>query len=239
VTTRPIALARRRPVREPTCWWRPSRTPAFFAFTGSATAGTWTLIPSPAIGGPTVSPGDIHGVSLSWAEDGSAMYMYDEGTHAVWMSSVTRGVFSPWVECTINTSLGSRAGWVAGDPTTPAQVWVADSNGLGAVDTGACASHCTPAWEIVSSGASGVGGPLGGLRRRRRDGVDMAGGGTQRPLAGAGHRLRRRVSGGHPGRTSYYASVTRNATALAVGGDGTVYVATLGTAVAVGSQGGG
>jgi hypothetical protein len=37
----------------------------------------------------------------------------------------------------------------------------------------------------------------------------------------------------------YYASVTGNATALAVGGDGTVYVATLGNGVAVGSQGGG
>jgi hypothetical protein len=37
----------------------------------------------------------------------------------------------------------------------------------------------------------------------------------------------------------YYATVAGNATALAVGGDGTVYVTTLGNGIAVGTQGGG
>ena len=240
VTTRPIALAAQATGPGTYVLVAAFQDAGVFAFTGSATAGTWTLIPSPAIGGPTVSPGDIHGVSLSWAEDGSAMYMYDEGTHAGWMSSVTGGVFSPWVELYVNTSLGAGRGWVAGDPTTPAQVWVADSNGLGAVDTGACASHCTPAWEIVSSGASGVGGPLAAFAGAGGDGVDMAGGGTQPSfwqvqVTGC--------AGACPAVTQvddpYYASVTGNATALAVGGDGTVYVATLGNGVAVGSQGGG
>jgi hypothetical protein len=211
-----------------------------FVYTGSGTGGAWTLIPSPALGGPTVSPGDIHGVSLSWAEDGSAMYMYDEGTHAVWMSSVTGGVFSPWVELYVNTSLGAGRGWVAGDPTTPAQVWVADSNGLGAIDTSACASDCAPAWVIASGGTSGVGGPLAAFAGTGEDGIDMAGGGTQPSfwqvqVTGC--------AGACPAVTQvddpYYATVAGNATALAVGGDGTVYVTTLGNGIAVGTQGGG
>ena len=36
----------------------------------------------------------------------------------------------------------------------------------------------------------------------------------------------------------YYATVAGNATALAVGGDGAAYVATLGNGVAVGTEGG-
>jgi hypothetical protein len=92
----------------------------------------------------------------------------------------------------------------------------------------------------VSSGASGVGGPLAAFAGAGGDGVDMAGGGTQPSF------WRVQVTGcagACPAVTQvddpYYASVTGNATALAVGGDGTVYVATLGNGVAVGSQGGG
>ncbi|MGP8161464.1 MAG: hypothetical protein ACLQGJ_09650 [Candidatus Dormibacteria bacterium] len=240
VTTRPIALASEATGPAGYLLVAAFQDTGVYAFAASGTAGTWALIPSPPGGGPAVSPGDIHGVSLSWAEDGSALYMYDEGTHAVWMSTVTAGVFSPWVELYSNTSVSAGRGWVAGDPTTPSQVWVADSNGLGMVDTGTCASDCTPAWVIPSSGTSDVGGPLASFAGAGGDGIDMAGSGTQPSfwqvqVAGCAGTCPQVTEVDDP----YYATVAGNATALAVGGDGTVYVATLGNGIAVGTDGGG
>jgi hypothetical protein len=209
-----------------------------YAFNGSGTAGSWSLIPSPPSGGPTVSPGDVHGVDLAWAEDGSALYMYDEGTHAVWTSTVVAGAFSPWVELYANAGASAGRGWVAGDPVTPTQVWVADSNGLGMIDTSVCAADCTPSWVIPSNGSSGTGGPLAAFAGADGDGVDMAGGGVQPAfwqvqVSGCAVTCPQVTQVDDP----YYATVAGNATALAVGADGTAYVATLGNGVAVGSQG--
>jgi hypothetical protein len=239
VTTRPVALATEKTGAGTYVLVAAFQHTGVYAFTGSNTSGAWTLIPSSQSGGPAISPNDAHGVSLSWAEDGSAMYMYDEGTHAVWMSSVTGGVFSPWAEVYANTSVSAGRGWVVSDPETPAQVWVADSNGLGVIDTSACASECTPTWMIPSSGASGVGGPLAAFAGAGGDGIDMAGGGTQpsfwqvQVTGCAGTCPATQVD------DPYYANVAGNVTALAVGGDGSVYVATLGNGIAVGAQSGG
>ena len=239
VTTRPIALTSVATGPGEYLLVAAFQRTGVYAFDGSGSAGSWTLIPSPSGGGPTVSPTDIHGVSLSWAEDGSALYMYDEGTHAVWMSTVAAGAFSPWVELYTNTGAGAGRGWVAGDPVSPTQLWVADSNGLGMIDTSTCSAACTPQWEIASSGASGVGGPLAAFSGAGGDGVDMAGGGVQPAfwqveVTGCAVTCPQVTQVDDP----YYPTIAGNATALAVGGDGTVYVATLGNGVAVGSAGG-
>ena len=239
VSTRPIALASAATGPGDYLLVAAFQGTGVYAFTGSGTTGTWTLIPSPPSGGPTLSPTDVHGVSLSWAADGSALYMYDEGTHAVWMSPVAADVFSPWVELYANTSAGAGRGWVAGDPVTPTQVWVADSNGLGMVDTGDCVADCTPAWVIPASGTSGVGGPVAAFAGAAGAGVAMAGGGVQPAfwqvqVTGCAVTCPQVTQVDDP----YYATVAGNATALAVGGDGAAYVATLGNGVAVGTEGG-
>ena len=239
VTTRPIALA--SAVTGPGDYLLVAafQGTGVYAFNGSGTTGSWTPIPSPPGEGPTVSPTDAHGVSLSWAEDGSALYMYDEGTHAVWMSTLAAGVFSPWVELYANTSASAGRGWVAGDPVTPTQVWVADSNGLGMIDTSDCVGECTPTWVIPSSGASDAGGPLAAFAGADGDGVEMAGGGVQ-PAFWQVQVTDCAVTCPQVTQVDdpYYPTVAGNAIALAVGGDGTAYVATLGNGVAVGSEGG-
>ncbi|MGD0371681.1 MAG: hypothetical protein ABSC16_08270 [Candidatus Dormibacteria bacterium] len=241
VTARPIALATAATGPGDYLMVAAFQGTGVYAFSGSGTAGSWTLIPSPpGGGGPTVSPTDVHGVSLSWADDGSALYMYDEGTHAVWMSTVAAGVFSPWVELYANTSASAGRGWVAGDPVTPTQVWVADSNGLGMIDTSGCSGDCTPVWLIPSSGTGDAGGPLAAFAGADGDGVDMAAGGVQPAfwqvqVTGCAVTCPEVTEVDDP----YYATVAGNATALAVGGDGTAYVATLGNGIAVGTAGGG
>ena len=239
VTTRPIALASAATGPGDYMLVAAFQRSGVYAFDGSGTAGSWALIPSPSGGGPTVSPGDIHGVSLAWAEDGSALYMYDEGTHAVWMSTVGAGVFSPWVELYANTSAGAGRGWVAGDPVTPTQLWVANSNGLGMIDTSTCSAACAPAWLIPASGTDDVGGPLAAYTGAGGDGVDMAAGGVepafwQVQVSGCAVSCPQVTQVDDP----YYATVAGNATALAVGGDGTVYVTTLGNGIAIGTEGG-
>ena len=143
------------------------------------------------------------------------------------------------LSCTPTPAPSAGRGWVAGDPVTPTQVWVADSNGLGMVDTGDCVADCTPAWVIPASGTSGVGGPVAAFAGAAGAGVAMAGGGVQPAfwqvqVTGCAVTCPQVTQVDDP----YYATVAGNATALAVGGDGAAYVATLGNGVAVGTEGG-
>lgn len=239
VTTRPIALTSAATGPGDYLLIAAFQRTGVYAFNGSGTTGSWTPIPSPLSGGPTLSPSDVHEVSLAWAGDGSALYMYDEGTHAVWMSTIAAGLFSPWTELYANTGAGAGRGWVAGDPVAATEVWVADFNGLGMIDTSTCSAGCTPAWVIPSSGTSGVGGPLAAFAGADGDGVEMAGGGVQPAfwqvqLTGCAVTCPQVTEVDDP----YYATVAGNATALAVGADGTAYVTTLGNGIAVGIEGG-
>ena len=200
-----------------------------YAFTGSSTTGTWAEIANGASGGPTISPTDLHGVSLAWAVDGSAVFMYDAGTHAVWESTVAAGIFAPWVEVYADTSVTPGRGWVTGDPVTPTVVWLSNTAGLGYIDTAACTTACTPTWVVT-----GTGGPLASVAEAAGDYVYMAGGGP------APEFWEVQVTGCAvtcPAPTGYvdpfYNEVAGNGIALAAGSDGTVYLATQGNGMAV------
>ena len=134
VTARPIALAAHSFAPGAYVLVAAFQSTAVYAFSGSGATGSWSLIPSAGSGGPKISPQDLHGVSLSWAADGSAVYMYDEGTHSVWKSSVSSGVFLPWAKLYTNKKPSPGRGWVVSDPAMASVVWVADSNGLGDIE---------------------------------------------------------------------------------------------------------
>jgi hypothetical protein len=204
-----------------------------YAFTASGTTGTWALIPPPSgSAGPSISPNDVHGVSFAWASDGSAAFMYDEGTHAVWESLFAGGVFAPWVKVYADTSTSPGRGFVAADPNTPTVVWIANTNGLGYIDTAACITTCpAPTWVTTSPG-----GPLATYSSVSGDYVYMASGGTT-PSFWEVQVTQCAVS--CPTATGfndpYLDEVAGNAISLAAGMDGYVYLATLGNGIAVGT----
>jgi hypothetical protein len=228
VATRPIALA-----TDPIAPGIDVMAAAFenkgvYAFTGSGTSGTWALIPKGS-GGPTISPNDLHGTSLAWASDGSALFMYDEGTHAVWRSAFNGATFATWSKLYADTLPSPGRGYVAGDPATPSVVWVSNTRGIGSIDTAACTSACTPAWVTTSPG-----GPVATYANASGDYVYMAGGGTA-PVFWEVQVTGCAVS--CPSATGftdpYYAEVANNVLSMAAGADGSVYLALQGNGIAV------
>jgi hypothetical protein len=231
VSTRPLALA-----SEATSTPGVYRLLAAFqktgvyAFTGTGTAGTWTLVPSALSGGPSVSPSDPHGVSLEWAIDGSAVFMYDAGTHAVWESTFDGTAFAPWAELYADTGPAPGRGWVAVDPNTPTVVWLSNGHGLGAIDTATCTSLCAPTWVTT-----GTGGPLATYANPTiGDFVYMAADGAT-PAFTEVQVTNCAVS--CPIVTAYvdayFDEVAGTAISLAAGSDGSVYLATQGNGIAV------
>jgi hypothetical protein len=229
VSTRPIALASNPTGPGTYVLVAAFQNAGVYAFTGSATVGSWTLIPAGPGGAPSVSPNDPHGVSLSWAIDGSALFMYDTGTHALWSSSWDGTSFASWVDVYADSTAAPGRGWTVADPNSPSVVWLSNTNGLGFVDTTICSTGCTPTWVSTT-----MGGPLAAAGSASGDEVYMAGGGaspefTEVQVTGC--------AGSCPTATGftdpYYADVARNPAALAAGSDGTVYVATLGNGIAV------
>jgi hypothetical protein len=202
-----------------------------YAFVGSGTVGSWTLIAAGGSGGPTVSPNDPFGVSLTWAADDSAVFMYDRGTHAVWQSGFSAGVFAPWTELYSDTGLTPGRGWVVADPNIPTSVWVANGNGLGVINTATCSSSCSPTWI-----AGGAGGPLAAAATPTGDFVYMAGEGAsptfwEVQVTQCASTCPEAVGSVDP----YYTQLANAAVSLAVGADGGIYVATRGNGVAVAS----
>ena len=228
VATRPIALATRAIAPGVDVLVAAFENKGVYAFTGSGTSGTWTLVPKGS-GGPTISPNDPRGLSLAWAIDGSALYMYDEGTHAVWESAFNGTAFAPWVKVYVDALPSPGRGWVAADPATPTVVWVANTRGLGSIDTSACTSGCTPAWVTSSTG-----GPLAAYANASGDYVYMAAGGAA-PTFWEVQVTQCAVS--CPAATGYvdpyYAAIAINGMSLAAGSDGSVYLATQGNGIAV------
>jgi hypothetical protein len=231
VSSRPIALAARAIGSDEYILLAAFQKTGVYAFTGSGTSGTWALVSAGGPGGPTISPADIHGVSLAWASDGSAVFMYDTGTHAVWESAVTGVSFAPWVKLYADASTSPGRGWVAADPNTPTVVWIANTNGLGFIDTAACTSACVPTWVTSSAG-----GPLATYSSVNGDYVYMASGGAA-PSFWEVQVTDCAVS--CPVATGftdpYFDEVAGSPVSLAAGTDGSVYLATLGNGIAVGT----
>ena len=230
VSTRPIALAA-EDTGTPGVYvlLAAFQSTGVYAFTGSGTSGSWSPVASGPTGGPSVSPSDPHGVSLAWAVDGSAAYMYDTGTHAVWESTFDGATFAPWVELYADGGLAPGRGWVAADPSRPTVVWFANTNGLGDIDTATCTPSCAPAWVT-----SGAGGPLAAYTNPAGDDyVYMATGGltpsfTEVQVTNCAVSCPEASSFVDP----YLDEVAGNAIALAAGSDGTVYLATQGNGIA-------
>ncbi len=229
VATRPIALA-----VNPTGPGTYLLVAAFqragvYAFNGSGANGNWTSIPDGPGGAPSVSPGDPHGVSLTWAIDGSAIFMYDTGTHALWSAAWDGSTFAAWGEVYADSSATPGRGWTVADPNTPTVVWLSNTNGLGFIDTAVCSTGCTPTWVT-----STMGGPVATYTSASGDEVYMAGGGSSPEFTEVQVT---QCAGSCPAATGfvdpYYADVARNPSALAAGSEGTVYVATLGNGIAV------
>ena len=191
VASRPIALATETIAPSTYVLVAAFQNTGVYAFTGTGTTGTWTLITNGSTGGPSVSPTDPHGVTLSWAIDGSAVFMYDTGTHAVWESAFVAGVFAPWAEVYADPSPTPGRGWVVTDPSVPTAVWIANTNGLSYVDTATCTT------DAVRAGVRdpGPGRPGGGVRERHR-GLCLHGERRSRAdvLGGAGDAMRRGLS---------------------------------------------
>ena len=228
VATRPIAFATHTIAPGVDVLVAAFENKGVYAFTGSGTTGTWALV-TKGSGGPTISPNDPHGVSLAWAIDGSALYMYDEGTHAVWESAFNGTTFAPWVKVYVDALPSPGRGWVAADPATPTVVWVSNTRGLGSIDTSACTSGCTPAWVTSSPG-----GPLAAYANASGDYVYMAAGGVA-PMFWEVQVTQCAVA--CPAATGYvdpyYAAIAINGMSLAAGSDGSVYLATAGNGIAV------
>ncbi len=231
VSTRPIALASEA-TSNPGVYMLLAafQKTGVYAFIGSGATGTWTLVPSALSGGPSVSPGDPHGVSLALAFDRSAVFMYDTGTHAVWESTFNGTAFAPWAELYADTGPAPGRGWVAADPNEPTVVWLSNTHGLGDIDTATCTAPCAPTWVTT-----GVGGPLATYTNfTTGDYVYMASGGAT-PAFTEVQITNCAVSCPNP--TSfvdpYFDEVASNAIALAAGSDGSVYLATQGNGIAV------
>ncbi len=231
VSTRPIALTVNATGQGTYVLVAAFQNAGVYAFTGSATVGSWTMIPAGPGGAPSVSPKDPHGVSLTWAVDGSALFMYDTGTHGLWSSAWDGSSFASWVGVYADRTATPGRGWTVADPSSPSVVWVSNTNGLGFIDTALCSTGCTPNWVT-----SAMGGPLAASRSASGDRVDMAGAGaspsfTEVQVTGCAIACPAVAGFADP----YYADVARNPAALAAGSDGTVYVATLGNGIAVAS----
>ena len=228
ITTRPIALATETTAPGVDVLVAAFENKGVYAFTGSGTTGSWALVPKGS-GGPTISPNDPHGVSLAWANGGSALYMYDEGTHAVWESAFNGATFTQWIKLYADTLPSPGRGWVAADPATPTVVWVSNTRGLGSIDVSACSSGCTPSWVTTTPG-----GPLATYVSPSGDYVYMAGGGTA-PQFWEVQVTQCAVS--CPAATGYvdpyYTETAINGISLAAGSDGRVYLATEGNGIAV------
>ncbi len=230
ITSRPIALAAETVSPGVYMLVAAFQKTGVYVFTGTGTMGTWTLITSGTSGGPSVSPSDPHGVTLSWAIDGSAVFMYDTGTHAVWESAFALGVFAPWVEVYADPSLTPGRGWVVTDPATATAVWIANTNGLSYVDTATCATTpCTPASVVA-----GPGGPVAAYASAAGDDVYMAAGGSA-PMFWEVQVTQCAVT--CPSATGfvdpYYHEAAGNPISLATGSDGRVYLATQGNGMLV------
>jgi hypothetical protein len=230
VTSRPIALAADTVAPDEYVLVAAFQKTGVYAFTGSGTTGTWTLIASGSSGGPTVSPVDPHGITLSWAIDGSAVFMYDTGTHAVWESAFAAGIFAPWVEVYADPSLTPARGWVVADPNTPTAVWISNGNGLSYVDTASCTTTpCVPTAVIT-----GNGGPLAAYANATGDYVYMAAGGPS-PMFWEVQVTQCAVT--CPTATGFvdpsYDEAAGQAISLTAGSDGTVYLATQGNGMLV------
>lgn len=230
VSSRPIAIASRALSAGVYVLLAAFQGTGVYAFTGSGASGTWTQVPSGATGAPSVSPSDTHGLSLAWASDGSAMFLYDAGTHAVWQSTFDGVAFAPWIELYADSDPTPGRGWVVGDPSAPTELWIANRHGLGFIDTTSCSSDCTPTWVVTSAG-----GPLATYSSANGDYVYMADGGvlpsfwevqvTQCTVSCP-------VAAGFA--DPYYQTVAASPVALAAGTDGSVYLATLGNGIAAG-----
>jgi len=201
-----------------------------YAFTGSGASGIWSLIPSSPSGGPAFSPSNPHGMTIVWALDGSAVFMYDDGTHAVWESTFSDTTFGPWVELYADGGVTPGPAWITTDPSTPSIVWLANTNGLGYIDTTTCADPCTPVWVTTVGG-----GPLATYTNATTgDYVYMATGGatpsfTEVQVTGCAVACPAPATFVDP----YYAEGAGNPSALAAGGDGSIYIATQGNGIAV------
>jgi hypothetical protein len=231
VTSRPLALATETLAPGAYVLVAAFQNTGVYAFTGSGTTGTWALITSGTSGGPSVSPLDPHGVTLSWAIDGSALFMYDTGTHAVWESAFAAGLFAPWVKVYADPSPTPGRGWVVTDPSTPTAVWIANTNGLSYVDTAACtAAPCTPTTVVPGPG----GGPVAAYANTTGDYVYMAGGGAS-PTFWEVQVTQCVLT--CPTATGfvdpYYHEAAGQAISLTAGTDGTVYLATQGNGMLV------
>jgi hypothetical protein len=230
LTSRPIALAAETSAPSVYTLVAAFQNTGVYAFTGSATTGTWALIPNGSTGGPTVSPTDPHGVNFAWAIDGSAVFMYDTGTHAVWESAVVAGVFAPWIEVYADPSVTRGRGWVAADPGTPTAVWIANTNGLSYIDTALCTT--TPC--VPTSVITGVGGPVASYATPGGDYVYMASGGRA-PMFWEVQVTQCEAT--CPAATGfadpYYDEAAGNTISLAAGTDGSVYLATQGNGMLV------
>jgi hypothetical protein len=231
VTARPIALAAQATASSGVYVLLAAfQKTGVYAFTGSGTTGAWTLVPSGTSGGPTISPNDAHGLSLAWANNGTAVFMYDTGTHAAWESTFDGVAFTAWAKVYADTSVAPGRGWVAADPSIPTEMWISNTNGLGSVDTATCAVACAlPTWVTT-----GPGGPLAAYSSANGDYVFMAGGGPAPRFWEVQLTLCAAVCPTATGFADpYYVDVAGNPAALAVGTDGTVYLATLGNGIAV------
>lgn len=230
VTSRPIALATETMSPGSYVLVAAFQNTGVYAFTGTGTTGIWTQITNGTAGGPSVSPTDPHGVTLSWAIDGSAVFMYDTGTHAVWEAGFAAGVFAPWVEVYADPSPTPGRGWVVTDPDIPTAVWIANTNGLSYVDTATCAT--TPC--VPTSVIAGPGGPVAAYASAAGDYVYMAAGGPA-PMFWEVQVTQCAVS--CPASTGfvdpYYHEAAGNAISLTAGTDGTVYLATQGNGMLV------
>jgi hypothetical protein len=230
VTSRPIALATETVAPGDYVLVAAFQKTGVYAFTGSGTTGTWTLITSGGSGGPSFSPVDPHGITLSWAIDGSALFMYDTGTHAVWESAFAAGLFAPWVEVYADPSPTPQRGWVVADPNTPTVVWISNGNGLSSVDTASCTTTpCVPTTVIT-----GNGGPLAAYANAAGDYVYMAAGGPS-PMFWEVQLTQ--CASTCPSATGfvdpYYHEAGGQAISLTAGSDGTVYLATQGNGMLV------
>lgn len=229
IKSRPIALATETIAPSVYVLVAAFQKTGVYAFTGSGTTGTWTQIASGTSGGPTVSPTDPHGVTLSWAIDGSAVFMYDTGTHAVWESAFAAGAFAPWVEVYTDPNPAPGRGWLVTDPSVPTAVWIANTDGLGYVDTASCTSPCT-ATTVVP----GPGGPVAAYANATGDYVYMAAGGSA-PAFWEVQVTQCTVT--CPTATGFvdpsYREAASNTISLAAGSDGKVYVATQGNGMLV------
>jgi hypothetical protein len=121
-------------------------------------------------------------------------------------------------------------GWVAADPDTPTEVWISNTNGLGAVDTATCTSVCAlPTWVTTTPG-----GPLATYASSSGDYVYMAGGGTAPSFWEVQVTQCATTCPSSAGFADpYFAAVASDGIALAAGSDGSVYLATLGNGIAV------